>query len=362
MFSPPNWFHVPTRRRFLQSAAGAAAQLASSASLSDESASTKSSSFRGPLRHHPKNPRYFSDDSGKAIYLTGSHTWPNLIDRGPSDPPPKFDFDGYLDLLEKRHHNFIRLWARHVTWYHGYGEGELHAATLAWQRTGPGNALDGKPKFDLTQLNDAYFERLRSRVAAAGERGIYVSVMLFGGYYECHGGWLGNPFHARNNINGIDGDPDGDDHGFESHTLALPNITELQQAYVRKVIDTINDLDNCLYEISNEGNESSYQWQCRLIDFIHEYEGKKPKQHAVGMTALWSESAARCNKLLAESPADWISPLTDAKGIRDIFPADGKKVSLLDSDHWWIVELYKNASSAESVGGYWFGEAAEVVE
>ena len=28
----------------------------------------------GPLRVHPTNPRYFTDGSGKAIYLTGSHT------------------------------------------------------------------------------------------------------------------------------------------------------------------------------------------------------------------------------------------------------------------------------------------------
>jgi hypothetical protein len=44
--------------------------------------------------------------------------------------------------------------------------------------SGPGKALDGKPKFDLTKLDAAYFERLRSRVQAAGERGIYVSIML----------------------------------------------------------------------------------------------------------------------------------------------------------------------------------------
>jgi hypothetical protein len=99
-----------------------------------------------------------------------------------------------------------------------------------------------------------------------------------------------------------------------------------------------------LYEISNEGDESSREWQYRLIDFIHDYETSKAKQHPVGMTALWSESAERCNRLLAESPADWTSPLTNATGIRDIFPADGKKVSLLDSDHWWIVELYNNAA------------------
>ena len=29
-------------------------------------------------------------------------------------------------------------------------------------------------------------------------------------------------------------------------------MTALQEAYVRKVIDTVNDLDNVLYEITNE--------------------------------------------------------------------------------------------------------------
>ena len=31
-------------------------------------------------------------------------------------------------------------------------------------------------------------------------------------------------------------------------------ITALQEAYVRKVVDTVNDLDNVLYEISNESS------------------------------------------------------------------------------------------------------------
>jgi hypothetical protein len=296
-----------------------------------------------PLRVHPTNPRYFTegtklpDGSLKAVYLTGSHTWANLIDRGPSDPPPVFDFDGYLDFLEKHHHNFIRLWVRHVTWYHGYGKGELHAAPLAWPRTGPGNALDGKPKFDLSKLDDAYFQRLRARVRAARDRGIYVSIMLFGGSYECRGGWLGNPFNAANNINGVNGDPGKDGDGLETQTLKVPAITRLQEAYVRKVIDTVNDLDNVLYEISNESDDSSKEWQYHLINYIHDYEAKKPKQHPVGMTPLWSGPAS--HPALLASPAQWISPQVDAKAVRNIPVSDGTKVSILDSDHWFVQEL-----------------------
>lgn len=301
----------------------------------------------GPLRVHPANPRYFTDGttnaegSLKAVYLAGSHTWANLIDRGPADPPARFDFPGYLNLLQEHEHNFIRLWGRHVTWYHGYGEGELRASPLAWARTGPGLALDGKPRFDLARFNPEYFERLRTRVAAAAQRGIYVGVMLFGGSYECRDGWRGNPFHRDNNINGINGDPSGDGAGIESHTLSAPAITRLQEAYVRKVIDTLNDLDNVLYEIANEADGSSAEWQQHLVRFIREYEGKLPRQHPVGMTALYVDDPKAGNDLLRRSAADWISPQTDAAEVRNHLPvADGSKVSLLDSDHWFVKEIY----------------------
>src|SRR5258706_334679 len=64
----------------------------------------------GPLRVLKYNPRYFTDDSGRAIYLTGSHTWANLVDFGTTDPPAKFDFAAYLDWLVKLDHNFTRGW------------------------------------------------------------------------------------------------------------------------------------------------------------------------------------------------------------------------------------------------------------
>src|SRR3954464_6261196 len=79
----------------------------------------------GPLRVHPGTPRYFTDDGGRAIYLTGSHTWSNLQDQGPEDPPPPFDFGRSLDFLRERNHTVIRLWAweqaRWAPWSDGKG-------------------------------------------------------------------------------------------------------------------------------------------------------------------------------------------------------------------------------------------------
>ena len=298
---------------------------------------TGSLAAKGPLRVHPTNPRYFIDGSGRAIYLTGSHTWANLVDIGPSDPPPRFDFDAYLDWMKLLNHNFIRMWTwEPVTWNtKANQENKLHtAAPQPWARTGPGKALDGKPKFNLEKFNPAYFDRLRNRVEAAGNRGIYVSIMLFEGWAMqfSAGAWQGHPFHPDNNVNGIDGDVNKAGYGLEIYTLANKAVTSLQEAYVRKVIDTVNDLDTVLYEISNENHPESTQWQYHVIRYIKQYEKTKPKQHPVGMTFQYRGGK---NQTLFESPADWISPNPEG-GYRDDPPAvDGRKVVLNDTDHLW---------------------------
>jgi uncharacterized protein DUF6298/collagenase-like protein with putative collagen-binding domain len=283
---------------------------------------------RGPLRVHPANPRYFTDGSGKAIFLTGSHTWGNLQDYTYAErpSPPPFDFGAYLAFLKAHHHNCFRLWA----WESAINPSPAQTATcydpMPYERPGPGTALDGKPKFDLTRFNPAYFDRMRARVMAARDNGIYVIVMLFQGFsIEGKGNlggdpWEGHPLNPRNNVNNIDGER------AEAHTLANPGVTGIQEAYVRKVIDTVNDLDNVLYEITNEdtGGTANNAWQTHMIRFIQGYEAAQGKRHPVGMTRQYPEGD---DDALFQSPADWISP--GAK----LPTADGRKVILNDTDH-----------------------------
>ena len=61
----------------------------------------------GPLRVCPDNARYFADAGGKAVYLTGAHTW-NNFQHNTFYPP--VDYPAYLDFLDRHNHNFIRLW------------------------------------------------------------------------------------------------------------------------------------------------------------------------------------------------------------------------------------------------------------
>lgn len=286
-------------------------------------------SAAGPLRVLSSNQRYFTDGSGKAIYLTGSHTWTNFQDIG-AYPPSTFDYWAYLDFLQTYNHNFIRLWRGENAWEQG-----VVRLPSPYFRTGPGNASDGKPKFDLSQFNQAYFDRLRERVRDAGDRGIYVGIMLF---KSDIGEWEGHPFHVNNNINGINGDHNGDGQGWELHTLRIPEITDLQKAYVRKVIDTVNDLDNVLYEIVNEAQATpeNTSWQYELIHYIKQIEADKPKQHPVGMTAqLYPQTDFGSYNNLLNSPADWISPPGTRNWAEEPPEADGSKVIIADVDHIW---------------------------
>lgn len=299
-------------------------------------------STKGTLRVHPTNPRYLTDDGKRVIYLTGVEYWDILREDGSPDPRA-MDYKKFLDIVTRYRLNFIRLWRWNELFKFSYlkenemfGKKVYFTSPSPWLRTGPGVAKDGKPKFDLTKFNESYFKTLRERVEMAGKRGIYVSIMLFEGhsirYSEAPWRWDGHPFNKENNINGIDGDANSDGIGLEVHTLAVPQVTRVQEAYVRKVIDTVNDLDNVLFEVANESHPQSIEWQNHIVRFIKEYEAKKPKQHPVWIS---THGGGPANALLFESPADCVAPSAEG-GYRDNPPpADGRKIILLDTDHLW---------------------------
>jgi hypothetical protein len=334
----------------------------------------------GPLMVSRLNPRYFTvwardiaDE--RAVLLTGSHINNNFQDgAGPgaacAAKPEHWDFDAYLKFLVDHDHNFIRLWR----WEHfksQVGDGNFHMcmSPQPWARTGPGLAIDGQPRFDLSTFDPAYFERLRGNVRAAGDRGIYVSVMLFEGFglhlsappFNIEG----HPFHAANNVNGV-----GLRSIVDYQVLPLdPAIRTLQEEYIQKVVDTVHDLPNVLYEVANESSGAtsdavnlpdgttidtpigdSTEWQYWVMDFVRRYERQMDyDKHPVGMTMQYPVADQRkVNAPLRRSRADWISPGFDepiAAGDKGEGPPpgrwlldppanDGSKVILSDTDHY----------------------------
>jgi hypothetical protein len=339
----------------------------------------------GPLAVSVDNPRYFTVASGegaggRAVYLTGSHIWNNLHDgMGPGSEcasiPEQLDFAAYLDFLEEHGHNFIRLW-RWEQFRSLAAGGEFHLCMRPqpWARTGPGEATDGEPKFDLTRFDGAFFDRVRERLVAAGDRGIYVAVMFFDGWAlhlspaPLH--VEGHPFHAANNVNGI-----AVASILDYQVLPLaPGVQDIQEAYIRRVVDTLHDLPNLLWEVANESSGGgsvdpdfaealgqpgtpewgdSTAWQAWVIDRVKRHEEAMGyDRHPIGMTMQFPvQEQTKVNDPLFDSGAEWISPGYDdevfaggghpmapgspqSRWLEDPPAGDGRKVVITDTDHY----------------------------
>jgi hypothetical protein len=255
--------------------------------------------MNGVLRVHPTNPRYFTDDSGQAIYLAGHQSFVDLQDNSFNKEFIRgghrtLDWDGYVDFLASHQFNYLRNW---VIWSTGSGSmapvNHAIAFPMPYQRVeGHGKARDGGDKFDLYRFDERFFDRMRKRCEQLQERRVYVSIMLFEVYGFLEGEacgdspqtlWDGNVFNGANNIDGIDADENGDGKGIEFFYTHDAQIRGLQRAYVKKVIETVNHLDNVFYEVANE--LYAPEWQKEMIKFIRAYEKAKPKQHLVLMSA-----------------------------------------------------------------------------
>lgn len=293
----------------------------------------------GPLSVAPGG-RYFARPDGNAVYLAGSHSWTNLQDVNDGNPPRPFDYAAYLDLLAAQGHNIMRLWC----WEAARGGGTAFGFVdpLPYRRTGPGVDALGRPRFDLNAFDQRYFDRMRARVIEARARGIYVSVMLWNTWSvhnytgdAAKNPWPYHPYNRANNINGVDGDPHRTGTGLGVQTLAVSAVTALQEAYLRKVVDTLNDLDNVLYEISNEPmyDAATEAWQAHMIAALNAWQARKPRRHPVGMTAGIQPDQATIEAQLHRSAADWISLAGFDTHKDDHLESDGRKVSLLDTDH-----------------------------
>lgn len=289
------------------------------------------------------NPNYFVDSHGRAVVLTGSHTWNNLQDWGVNGNFHDFDFDAYVNFLRDHNQNFTLLWRTELPHFCSMPTGDVQDFDVReqpWLRTGPGLATDGLPKFDLTRFDQSYFDRLRARVMKLYQAGIYAGVYLFTGEwvesFRCAAGNDGYPFSGDNNVNGVTDGGSGD----SSITMTEPNaITDLQDAYVRKTIDTLSDVPNVLWMVSEEAPKESAWWNAHLVDVVKSYEQTKAKKHPVGLGVTNDSDDAA----LYSSNADLVAP-----GVR-ISPAASCgtgtpmcKVNVNDSDHSYYSAMWKD--------------------
>jgi hypothetical protein len=259
------------------------------------------------LRVDQTNPRWLMEDSGKARYLTGptgqfdlnpNATVSTVQDLWRNDVTGMNDYAAAFDAVVANGHNFVRLWRWETS---AWGTSAQFASNTHWRvpisqmpwqlvdswldvRTGTEVPVG---VYDLASFNQTYFDRLRAVVLSAVKKGLTPSVMLFEGNENqskivlC----FTHPMLAGNNINGVSCDTNSDAHCEETHTLADATITSYQDAYVRKVIDALNDIDGYIYEIVNETGFDNVTWQNRVADLITQYELQDGRQsHPIWMS------------------------------------------------------------------------------
>jgi hypothetical protein len=285
------------------------------------------------------NSLFFSTAEGRPVALGGSHFWENMSDQGPTPEIQPFDWPAYLDWLEHRGHNLIRLWTGiHHTYMTSECTRPWYMSPVPWSRSRVPGARDGGNKFDLTAWNESWFERLQARVHSAGERGMYVLVMLFDGWdVENNGGEAAqfrfHPFDRHNNINGI---------GFyrsQDAWRVLRTETEggsaavwqIQKAYLHKVMDTLGEQPNVIYEVVNEAGPGANSWEEAIVAEEQAYRSKLRYQHPI--VRSYAVKGASNDALYASAAEGVIIRVDQRNPPRQDPPVTANHVIFTDGDH-----------------------------
>ena len=199
-----------------------------------------------PVKTDPVNPHYLNYKGNPVILVTSAEHYGAVLNRD-------FDYITYLNTLRSDGMNYTRIFTG--SYVEIPGSFGIRNNTLApaagsflapWKRTSEPGLFPGENKFDLSQWEPSYFERLHSFIKEAGNRDIIVEITFFCSTYQ-DTYWERNPFNPSNNINGF---PSVDRK--KSNTLENGPLTEYQAALVRKIVTELNRYENIFFEIQNE--------------------------------------------------------------------------------------------------------------
>jgi hypothetical protein len=230
-----------------------------------------------PVALHPDNPHYFLFRGKPAFLLTSGEHYGAVLNKD-------FNYIPYLDELRARGFNQTRTFSG--TYREIPGSFNIVDNTLApqagsfvcpWARSAAGGAGDGGNRFDLKKFDPVYLERLKDFITQAGKRGIVVELVLFCAVYDDKL-WDVNPMKLGNNVQRV-----GDMGRLEIYALKDKQLTELQEALVRKIVAELNEFDNVYYEVCNEPyfGGVTQAWTDRIVEVIQEAEKDLPAKHLI---------------------------------------------------------------------------------
>lgn len=298
--------------------------------------------------------RYRGGRTGLTLYATTAVT--DVVVDNFSTGNIVADVTAGLDAVVKSGLNFVRLWTMEQSAFADrstfVANGHIRipldqfpwilSATRVDTSTGASIVVG---VYDLAVHNQVFFDRVRARVLAAIARGITPSVMLFSGGHLSYDGMVSgfsHPFFAGNNLQSVSADLNTDGQVEEVRTLANTRIRDYQRVYVRKMVDTLNDIDVVIFEISNEDKADTTDWHNDMVDTLLAYEATGwRQQHLVWISAydsvnIYSGARANNDYLFSNSRPHIISPSCTYSGDDyDTNPpaSSGQKVVFYDSDH-----------------------------
>jgi hypothetical protein len=231
-----------------------------------------------PICLDPINPHYFLFRGRATILITSGEHYGAVLNRD-------FNYREYLDTLRVCGLNLTRTFSG--AYVEPSGAFKIAHNTLApapgsflspWARSLTPGYANGGNKFDLSQWDPAYFERLRDFVSQASRRGIVVELNLFCPMYS-KTQWALSPQNAANNINGV-----GAVARTNVYTLDRNDgLLAVQDSLVRKIVAELKPFDNLYYEICNEPyfGGVTLAWQHHIADTIRDAEAGFRYQHLI---------------------------------------------------------------------------------
>ena len=165
------------------------------------------------------------------------------------------------------------------------GNAESPYMEQPWARSDKGMAWDGLSKYDLTDFNNRYFDRLKEFARHCDSKG----TVLFHNFYMQHA-LLENPAHYVDfpwrPVNCVQdtGMPDTIPAANSFYDINDNTRRELHHLYIHKCLDELGDYTNVIYLISQEytGPLSFVQF---WMDTIKEWEQAKGKTVKIGLAA-----------------------------------------------------------------------------
>jgi hypothetical protein len=242
-------------------------------------------------------PGHYLQWNGNPLLLIGDSVTQGWMECGNN-----FNQTAYVDALAARGMNLLMIWS-YIGTNAKFQKNDSrigYDAPEIWPWVGSPDQRN----FDLTQFNQAYFDRLKNLVGYAGSRGVVVIITVHDGWTK--GRFDQHPFNAtlgNGPLTGNDQYVELADNANEMPKKFNPSWNRrqrnqyFQERFCHKLISELNSYSNVIYEIFNEGG-----WYQTGQRYHHE-------QHFLTFFR------ARCNNLLM-SNSDFIfgdKPHNDSK-------------------------------------------------